>query len=88
MMKILSRVERIAEQATRLEKGPPNWDMTRNTTISVFDREEFARKLLREAVSLIQEDLRQNKSGQIDVPALEQHFGIKLTADVEIVTGA
>lgn len=82
MLTSSNRIQTLIAQSTHMEKGPPNWDMTRNTTIPVFDREEFARKLLREAVSLIQEDLSQNKSGRIDSLALERHFGIKLTDEV------
>ena len=43
-------IEQLIRQATTIEKGPPSWDLTHNTTIERFDKEKFAKLVIEETL--------------------------------------
>lgn len=46
------RIKELIDQATSIEKGPPNWDVTANTVIKTFDNEKFADLIVQECAGI------------------------------------
>ena len=65
------KIEGFIRQCTKVEKGLPNWDMTANTKIVTFDKEQFAELIIRDCAKFVYE-------ATADTLALDllSHYGI------------
>lgn len=71
------RIKELVERSTTYEKGPPNWSMTDNTEIKVFDTEKFAELIIKECAAIANRAENDEFWTKPVGDLIKEHFGVK-----------